>query len=221
MGENSPPQTWDLPEGVNTQGWVLTPQTWDLLGLSGTRPLLLTPSGSHQNMYCWQAGSTVLECCLFYRTQRKLWKGDVFTSVCQEFCPQVGGVHPLVTPLPPLGRHPSTPGRDPPMQTPPPPPRQMATACNGYASYSNAFLLSKMFTREIYSQQSSYPYPPLLSPVSPSSLSVSLLFPSTCLVHLASSEILHLSLYCSASPVQQISEHLVVIIRYSKPTSNP
>ena len=29
----------------------------------------------------------------YYRPETKLWKGNVFTSVCQEFCPQ-GGVHP-------------------------------------------------------------------------------------------------------------------------------
>ena len=39
-----------------------------------------------------------------YRSQTKLQKGNVFTSVCQEFCPQGGGVHPLCRPL--LGRHP-------------------------------------------------------------------------------------------------------------------
>ena len=43
----------------------------------------------------------------FYRPQMKLWKGNVFTSVCQEFCPRGEGVHP------PAG-HPS------PRQTPPP-----------------------------------------------------------------------------------------------------
>ena len=46
-----------------------------------------------------------------YCPQMKLWKGNAFTSMCQEFCPQgVGGVHPL-------GRH--------------PPPQQMATAADG------------------------------------------------------------------------------------------
>ena len=29
-----------------------------------------------------------------YRGETKLRKGNVFTSVCQEFCPQGGGVHP-------------------------------------------------------------------------------------------------------------------------------
>ena len=39
-----------------------------------------------------------------YRPQTKLRKGNVFTSVCQEFCPQVGGgVHPP-------GRHPYADG---------------------------------------------------------------------------------------------------------------
>ena len=49
----------------------------------------------------------------FYCPQTKLRKGNVFTSVCQEFCPRGrGGVHT------PLGRHPAgqTPltGRHPP-----------------------------------------------------------------------------------------------------------
>ena len=51
-----------------------------------------------------------------YRPQTKLRKGNVFTSVCQQFCPQrEGGVHPLGRrpldrPPPradPLGRHPA------------------------------------------------------------------------------------------------------------------
>ena len=74
-------------------------------------------------------------------------KGNVFTSVCQEFCPWGGGVHPQAdTPLgrhppdrhpradtpqanTPLGRH--NPGRHPPLQAYIPrqtPPRKMATA---------------------------------------------------------------------------------------------
>ena len=77
-----------------------------------------------------------------YRPQTKSRKGNVFTSVCQEFCPQEGGVYPSMhwasspqaeTPTPrqtlpgltppPLGRHPpgqtSHLGRHPPGQTPP------------------------------------------------------------------------------------------------------
>ena len=50
----------------------------------------------------------------FYRTQTKLQKGNVFTSVCQEFCPW-GGVHR------PLGRY--TPDRHPN--------HQKATAADG------------------------------------------------------------------------------------------
>ena len=61
----------------------------------------------------------------FYRPQTKLRKCNVFTSVCQEFCPREGwGVHP--------------PWADPPRQTPP-----SDGHCSGrYASYWNAFLLS-------------------------------------------------------------------------------
>ena len=84
----------------------------------------------------------------FYRPQTKLQKGYVFTSVCQEFCPQEGSVvHPLGRP--PIGRH--TPlGRHtqwadtPPVQTPPGQTHPQADGyCSGrYASYWNAFLLA-------------------------------------------------------------------------------
>ena len=40
-----------------------------------------------------------------YRPQKKLRKGNVFTPVCQSFCSQWEGVHPL-------GRHPN--GQTPP-----------------------------------------------------------------------------------------------------------
>ena len=51
-----------------------------------------------------------------YHPQTKLWKGNVFTSVCQEFCAW-GGIPP---------------GRHPPWQTPPwaDAPQQMATAAD-------------------------------------------------------------------------------------------
>ena len=56
----------------------------------------------------------------YYRPQTKLRKGNVFTSVCQEFCPQVGvsARHPPGR----LGRHPPTlpPGRHAPGQSPHP-----------------------------------------------------------------------------------------------------
>ena len=48
-----------------------------------------------------------------YHLQMKLWKGNVFTSVCQSFCSRGGGVHP--------------PGRHPPAD----PPSQTATATDG------------------------------------------------------------------------------------------
>ena len=73
---------------------------------------------------------------IFYRPQTKLRKGSVFTSVCQEFCPQGGGrcTAPWQTP----------PGQTPPGQTPrsDTPPQKSDGLCNGrYASYWNAFLL--------------------------------------------------------------------------------
>ena len=52
----------------------------------------------------------------FYRPQTKLWKGNVFTSVCQEFCPR--GVYPSMHWAdPPTGQ--AAPGKHPPRQTPP------------------------------------------------------------------------------------------------------
>ena len=71
-----------------------------------------------------------LTCTNCYRLQMKLRKGNVFTSVCQEFCPQGEVYTPSVssadTPLwadTPLSRH--RPEQTPPEQTPPgqtPPP---------------------------------------------------------------------------------------------------
>ena len=79
--------------------------------------------------------------------QTKLLKDNVFTSVCQEFCPQWGEVY---TPRadPPQGRHPlpdNPPGQTPPRQTPPPGrhPRPRDGHCSGwYASNWNVFLFS-------------------------------------------------------------------------------
>ena len=68
----------------------------------------------------------------YYRPQTKLRKGNVFTSKCQEFCPQ-GGCTP--------------PGRQtPPGHTPPRaghPPSRNGYCSRRYASYWNAFLLSR------------------------------------------------------------------------------
>ena len=96
------------------------------------------------------AGAGSLFSCLtgrapFYRPKLLLRKGNVCTSVCQEFCPQDGGgcipaYTGADTPLP-LGRHWDT---DPPplsacWDTPPP-----GSHCSGrYTSYWNAFLSSK------------------------------------------------------------------------------
>ena len=40
----------------------------------------------------------------YYRPQTKLRKGNVYRSMCQEFCPQGGSRHPRADT--PLGRHP-------------------------------------------------------------------------------------------------------------------
>ena len=77
---------------------------------------------------------------IFIFTVRKLRKGNVFTSVCQEFCPQGGGVHRHT-----LGRHPSA---DTPLNRHPPGrhtylgrhPRVDGYCCGRHASYWNAFL---------------------------------------------------------------------------------
>ena len=70
-----------------------------------------------------------------YSPQTKLRKGNIFTSVCQEFCPQGGRCTPSGTP----------PRRHPPFlpwQTPPGRP----SYCSGrYASYWNPFLFLFMF----------------------------------------------------------------------------
>ena len=58
------------------------------------------------------------QCQPYYRPQTKLRKGNVFTSVCQEFCPQGRGCV-CQTPLPLAGRH--SPGQTPPRQADTPP----------------------------------------------------------------------------------------------------
>ena len=81
-------------------------------------------------VYC---SSSSLDQCLFtckhlfvwniayYRPQTKLRKGNVFTSMRQEFCPQGAGVHPprqtLLTNTP-LGRHPAPWADSPQVDTP-------------------------------------------------------------------------------------------------------
>ena len=101
-----------------------------------------------------------------FTVRNELRKGNVFTSVCQEFCPQCGGMSrrppPRTRGRHPLGRHPRTRGRSPQTRgrhppwadTPPTrsrhPPDQRQTPsphppahgyCSGrYASYWNAFL---------------------------------------------------------------------------------
>ena len=72
----------------------------------------------------------------YHHPQTKLQKGNVFTSMCQEFCPQGGAVQlpgqTLHRQTPPLGRYP--PKQTPPRQTSPwadTPLRQTATAAGG------------------------------------------------------------------------------------------
>ena len=77
----------------------------------------------------------------FYRPQKKLRKGNVFTSACQEFCPRgrgalvvsASGCGGRGVPLPP-------PGRQPPRQTSP------WEDTGWYASYCNAFLYLNFMT---------------------------------------------------------------------------
>ena len=70
-----------------------------------------------------------------YRPQTKLWKGNVFTSVCQEFCPREAGCVSQHA----LGQTPSPPSAC--WDTPP------DGHCSGrYASYWNAFSLYFKFT---------------------------------------------------------------------------
>ena len=78
-----------------------------------------------------------------YRPQTKLRKGNVFTSVCQEFCPQgAGGCLPGGgCPGPGSGVCVSQYAL---RQTPPPLPAD-GYCCGRYASYWNAFLL--LFSR--------------------------------------------------------------------------
>ena len=59
--------------------------------------------------------------CYFYRPQTKLRKGNVFTSMCREFCPWGGGgVHPLGRQPPPGQTTPTPSGRHPPQTDTPP-----------------------------------------------------------------------------------------------------
>ena len=89
---------------------------------------------------------------IYYSPQTKLWKGNVFTSVCQEFCPRGGEDYtPSKQTSPPLGQTPPgqthTPQADPSGQTPltgrhPP----SDDHCSGrHASYWDAFLFHKYF----------------------------------------------------------------------------
>ena len=110
---------------------------------------------------------TVRTLFYYYRPQTKLRKGNVFTSLCQEFCPQGGG---CVCQTTPSGQTRQTaPGRQTPpwtdgqtRQTPPPgqtppwadtlrqtpsradtPPPADGYWSGWYASYRNVFLLRK------------------------------------------------------------------------------
>ena len=86
---------------------------------------------------------------IFLLPQTKLRKGNVFTSVSQEFCPHGGRCTPpgadRQTPSPwadtSLGRHPN------PRQTIPPPPKSDGHCSRRYTSYWNAFLFMTYFYR--------------------------------------------------------------------------
>ena len=89
-------------------------------------------------------------------TATKLGQGNIFTSVCQEFCPQGGrvsaSVHAGIHPLPPSPQEQTPSGADPPGQTPPgeqTPPREadcsIRSTSGRYASYWNAFLFETIF----------------------------------------------------------------------------
>ena len=82
---------------------------------------------------------------IFLPAATKLGQGNIFTSVCQEFCPRGGGVLPQCM----LGY---TPGADTHPPTHPrtrrPPPREadcsIRSTSGRYASYWNAFLFTDM-----------------------------------------------------------------------------
>ena len=113
----------------------------------------------------WLNVMVVDQCRPYYRPQTKLRKGNVFTSVCQEFCQQGGCVCQTPTPAPrqadtppvdipwqantppptdtPLGRHPSPWQADTPLGRHPLP---ADGYCSGrYASYWHAFLCFTCF----------------------------------------------------------------------------
>ena len=120
-----------------------TVQSWT--EFSGSERITMWSAKGARQVITPSSRISLLTC---YRPQTKLRKGIVFTSVCQEFCPQGGVPQCLLryTPLlwagtppgqvPPLGRHP--PGRHPRGQAPlleadpypwsRPPPQQTATA---------------------------------------------------------------------------------------------
>ena len=86
----------------------------------------------------------------FLPAATKLGQGNMFTSVCQEFCPQGGrvsaGIHPPSRHPPPEQTPPQeqTPRADTPPGSRPPPPRETDSSIRStsgrYASYWNAFL---------------------------------------------------------------------------------
>ena len=69
----------------------LSPQHWQSLGVNGHLNRQLDTNDSITS-FCLCAGNSDPKLINFYHPQTKLRKGNVFTSVCQEFCPQ-GGVH--------------------------------------------------------------------------------------------------------------------------------
>ena len=99
----------------------------------------------------------IIDFCSLLPAATKLGQGNIFTSVCQEFCPRGGGIHPPDQAPPdqappdqaPPG--PGPPGPGPPGTRPPRPqirhpPREadcsIRSTSGRYASYWNAFLLN-------------------------------------------------------------------------------
>ena len=100
-------------------------------------------------------GGTIAQNFLFFLlpSATELRQGNVFRSVCQEFCPQMGFLPQCMLGYTPLGRHPTsvdTPSlADIPQADAPP-----VGYCSGrYASYWNAFLFFFWRTSVLFLQQ--------------------------------------------------------------------